>query len=87
MVLNDRSLDTILSLSLFVRPSAVFHIRINFFKTQMFVGLSWTGDRRPFARPLHTLDTERTGKGKHLCPDCHSDPQSQYLRGLKSCAA
>lgn len=38
MVLNDRSLDMILSLPLCVRPSALFHIRINFEKHRCLSG-------------------------------------------------
>lgn len=38
MVLNDRSLDMILFLSLCFRPSALFHVRINFEKHRYLWG-------------------------------------------------
>lgn len=86
MVLNDRSLDMILSLPLCIRPSALFHIRINFEKHRCLWGFLEQEIDGPW-RGLYLRWTRKGQEKQHLCPDCHSNPQSQCLSGLHSYAA
>ena len=63
MVLNDRSLDMILSLPLCVRPSALFHIRKHFEKNinvcETFLNRRLTAHREAFTYTGHGKDRKR----------------------------
>lgn len=60
MVSNDGSLDMILSLSLCVRPSALFHIRINFKKRRCL----WSFLEEEIVGPSRGLYVRWTRKGQ-----------------------